>query len=124
MDAGVPISEPVAGIAMGLIKNEGEDKVVILTDIQGLEDHFGDMDFKVAGTRDGITALQMDIKIQGIDRAILEEALAKAKKARLFILDKMVETISQPREKISKYLCRSEERRVGKECRSRWSPYH
>ena len=103
MDAGVPISEPVAGIAMGLIKNEGEDKVVILTDIQGLEDHFGDMDFKVAGTRDGITALQMDIKIQGIDRAILEEALAKAKKARLFILDKMVETISQPREKISKY---------------------
>lgn len=101
MDAGVPIKAPVAGIAMGLIK-EGEH-VSILTDIQGLEDHLGDMDFKVAGTRDGITAMQMDIKIQGIDRAILTEALEKAKRARLEILDKMEATIASPREKMSDY---------------------
>lgn len=101
LDAGVPIKAPVAGIAMGLMKSD--EKVVILTDIQGLEDHLGDMDFKVAGTREGITAIQMDIKISGINRAILEEALSNAKKARLFILDKMEETISKPREELSPY---------------------
>ena len=101
LDAGVPIKSPVAGIAMGLIK-EGEN-IVILSDIQGLEDHLGDMDFKVAGTRDGITAIQMDIKISGIDRNILENALSKAREGRLFILDKMNEAISQPRESLSPY---------------------
>lgn len=101
LDAGVPIKSPVAGVAMGLMK-EG-DRVAILTDIQGMEDFLGDMDFKVAGTPDGITAIQMDIKIAGIDRAILEEALAKAKKGRFFILDKMNETISSPRPELSDY---------------------
>ncbi len=101
LDAGVPIKAPVAGIAMGLIKSE--EKVVILTDIQGLEDHLGDMDFKVAGTRDGITAIQMDIKISGINRIILKEALSRAREARLFILDKMNEVISKPREELSPY---------------------
>nr|WP_083430764.1 polyribonucleotide nucleotidyltransferase [Ndongobacter massiliensis] len=101
MDAGVPIKKPVAGIAMGLIK-EGE-YTSILTDIQGLEDHLGDMDFKVAGTADGITALQMDIKIQGIDRAIMEVALAQAKKARLQILDVLTAAIAQPREALSRF---------------------
>ncbi len=101
LDAGVPIKSPVAGIAMGLIK-EGEN-VVILSDIQGLEDHLGDMDFKVAGTRDGITAIQMDIKISGIDRTVLESALSKAREGRLFILDKMNEAISEPRETLSPY---------------------
>lgn len=99
MDAGVPIKAPVAGIAMGLIK-EGED-FSILTDIQGMEDHLGDMDFKVAGTKDGITALQMDIKIDGINREILKEALSDAKSARLRILDVMSKTIENPREEIS-----------------------
>ncbi|MBC7087315.1 MAG: polyribonucleotide nucleotidyltransferase [Tissierellales bacterium] len=101
LDAGVPINAPVAGIAMGLIK-EG-DKVAILSDIQGLEDHLGDMDFKVAGTKDGITAIQMDIKIDGIDEEILKEALERARIGRLFILDKMMETISAPREELSIY---------------------
>ncbi len=101
MDAGVPIKAPVAGIAMGLLKEE--EKVVILTDILGVEDHFGDMDFKVAGTRQGITAFQMDIKISGIDFEILREALHKAKAARLFILDVMEKTISKPRESLSIY---------------------
>lgn len=101
MDAGVPIKAPVAGIAMGLIKNE--DKVAILTDIQGLEDHLGDMDFKVAGTRGGITAIQMDIKISGIDEPILKEALEKARIGRLYILDKMEETIKTPRSELSPY---------------------
>ncbi len=101
MDAGVPITNPVAGIAMGLI--EGEGRVKILTDIQGLEDHFGDMDFKVAGTRDGITAIQMDIKVSGISKEILEEALEKAKIARLTILDHLKGTIDSPRENLSKY---------------------
>jgi len=95
MDSGVPIKAPVAGIAMGLIK-EGE-KFAILTDIQGLEDHLGDMDFKVAGTRQGITALQMDIKIKGITAEIMRQALAQARQGRLFILDKMLEVISAPR---------------------------
>jgi polyribonucleotide nucleotidyltransferase len=100
LDAGVPIKKPVAGIAMGLIKDE---KVAILSDIQGLEDHLGDMDFKVAGTKDGITAIQMDIKIAGIDRAILKEALERALKGRLFILGKMLDVISEPREELSPY---------------------
>lgn len=103
MDAGVPIKAPVAGIAMGLIKDETSGKMTILTDIQGLEDHFGDMDFKVAGSRKGITALQMDIKITGIDRSVLEEALERARIARLYILDKMDECITEPRENLSKY---------------------
>ena len=101
MDAGVPIKAPVAGVAMGLMK-EG-DKVVILPDIQGLEAFFGDMDFKVAGTKEGITAIQMDIKVHGIDKDILTAALEKARIGRLFILDKMLECIDKPREEVSKY---------------------
>lgn len=101
MAAGVPIKAPVAGIAMGLIA-EGEDYTV-LTDIQGMEDHLGDMDFKVAGTKDGVTALQMDIKISGINRAILEEALEQARHGRLHILNNMIEAISEPREELSAY---------------------
>ena len=102
MDAGVPISAPVAGIAMGLIINS-EGKYSILTDIQGAEDHFGDMDFKVAGTQEGVTALQMDIKVKGITFEIMEEALEKAKVARLTILENLVSTIDVPRENVSKY---------------------
>lgn len=101
MDAGVPIKKPVAGIAMGLIKEE--NSISILTDIQGLEDHLGDMDFKVAGTKDGITALQMDMKISGINKGVLEEALADAHKARLKILDVITSAIDKPREDLSKY---------------------
>lgn len=101
MDAGVPLKAPVAGIAMGLVKT-GEH-YTILTDIQGMEDHLGDMDFKVAGTSKGVTALQMDIKIEGLSREILEEALLQAKKGRMHILDSMIATINQPREKLSKY---------------------
>lgn len=101
LDAGVPLKASVAGIAMGLIKKD--DKVAILTDIQGMEDHLGDMDFKVAGTRKGITAIQMDIKISGIDREILELALEKANIARIFILDRMDETIAIAREELSEY---------------------
>ena len=101
LDAGVPIKKPVAGVAMGLIKEE--DEVVILTDIQGLEDFLGDMDFKVAGTKDGITAIQMDIKIAGIDREILERALEQARVGRLFILDKMNSVINTPRKELSPY---------------------
>jgi polyribonucleotide nucleotidyltransferase len=93
----------VAGVAMGLIKNPENGNVSILTDIQGLEDFFGDMDFKVAGTKDGITAIQMDIKIKGIDRGILEQALEQARVGRLFILDKMLETIKEPRKELSQY---------------------
>jgi polyribonucleotide nucleotidyltransferase len=99
----VPIKAPVAGVAMGLIKDAEGGNVAILTDIQGLEDFLGDMDFKVAGTRDGITAIQMDIKIKGIDRAILEKALEQARVGRLFILDKMLETIREPRKELSPY---------------------
>ena len=106
MDGGVPIKAPVAGVAMGLVK-EGED-YVILTDIQGLEDHMGDMDFKVAGTRDGITALQMDMKITGVSAQLLEEALGQAKQGRLRILDIMRETIAEPRSEISDYAPRVE----------------
>ena len=101
MDAGVPIKAPVAGIAMGLIK-EG-DNTSILTDIQGLEDHLGDMDFKVAGTEKGVTALQMDIKIEGIDKEIMERALAQAKDARMEILDVISGAISEPRKELSKH---------------------
>ena len=103
LDAGVPIKDSVAGIAMGLIKDEKTNKIAILTDIQGLEDHFGDMDFKVAGTKDGITALQMDIKIDGISREILATALEKAKRARLYILSIMNDCIATPSEEMSKY---------------------
>jgi polyribonucleotide nucleotidyltransferase len=99
MDAGVPIAAPVSGIAMGLVK-EG-DEYVILTDIQGAEDHLGDMDFKVAGTRDGITALQMDIKITGVSREIMERALAQARRAREAILDRMLQAISEPRQQLA-----------------------
>lgn len=103
MDAGVPIKKPVAGVAMGLISNEDKSKISVLTDIQGLEDFFGDMDFKVAGTVDGITAIQMDIKIKGINEEILRKALAQAKKGRLFILDKMLEVMPAPQKSLSKY---------------------
>ncbi len=101
LDAGVPIKAPVAGIAMGLIKED--DQVKILTDIQGMEDHLGDMDFKLAGTRKGVTALQMDIKIAGIDRSILEAALQQARQARMVILDNMEEAISAPRKELSPF---------------------
>ena len=103
MDAGVPIKAPVAGVAMGLIKDTESDKVAVLTDLQGLEDFLGDMDFKVAGTMNGITAIQMDIKIKGIDEAILTQALTQALEGRLFILGKMLETLPQPREQLSPY---------------------
>lgn len=101
LDAGVPIKSSVAGIAMGLIKLD--DKIAILSDIQGMEDALGDMDFKVAGTSKGITAIQMDIKISGIDREVLEEALEKARIGRLFILDKMAETLTTPRSELSPF---------------------
>ncbi|MGI6183513.1 MAG: polyribonucleotide nucleotidyltransferase [Candidatus Fimadaptatus sp.] len=104
MDAGVPIKRPVAGAAMGLIKASDESgKVAILTDIQGLEDFLGDMDFKVAGTTEGITAIQMDIKIKGIDEPILRQALRQAHDARMFILGKMLECLPAPRDHMSKY---------------------
>lgn len=103
MAAGVPIKAPVAGIAMGLIMDDDSGKYTVLTDIQGMEDHFGDMDFKVAGTTNGITALQMDIKVTGITKNIFEEALAQAHKARLEILDNMLACISEPRKQLSPY---------------------
>ena len=112
MDAGVPITSPVAGIAMGLVK-EG-DKYAILTDIAGAEDHYGDMDFKVAGTRDGITALQMDIKITGVTPQIMAEALAKAKEGRLHVLGKMLETLPEPRTAISAFAPRIYTLRINK----------
>ncbi len=103
MDAGVPIKAPVAGVAMGLIKDAGSDKIAVLTDIQGLEDFLGDMDFKVAGTVKGITAIQMDIKIAGIDRVVLEKALNQARLGRLHIMQAMLECLAKPREHMSKY---------------------
>jgi len=106
MAAGVPIKAPVAGIAMGLITADND--YTILTDIQGMEDHLGDMDFKVAGTKDGITALQMDIKIKGINEAILKEALEQAKKARFEILDVITKQIEKPRDEVSKYAPKTE----------------
>ena len=113
MAAGVPIKAPVAGIAMGLITKD--DKYTILTDIQGLEDHMGDMDFKVAGTREGICAMQMDIKIKGVSREILTEALEQAKKARMQILDVMEACIEKPREELSKYAPKIETIRINPE---------
>jgi polyribonucleotide nucleotidyltransferase len=101
MDAGVPLKAPVSGIAMGLVK-EGDD-YVILTDIQGAEDHLGDMDFKVAGTRDGITALQMDIKITGVTSEIMRNALEQAKRAREFILDKMLAVLPESRQQLAEH---------------------
>lgn len=103
MDAGVPIKAPVAGIAMGLIKDDVNNKLHIMSDIQGLEDFFGDMDFKVAGTQKGITAIQMDIKIKGINEQILRTALEQARQGRLFILGKMLEVIAEPRKELSPY---------------------
>ena len=103
MDAGVPIKEPVAGIAMGLIKDEESKKVVVLSDIQGIEDFLGDMDFKVAGTKNGITAIQMDIKIKGIDKEILTTALEQARKGRMEIMGKMLAVIPESRKELSKY---------------------
>ncbi len=103
MDAGVPIKAPVAGIAMGLIKDDATGKVSIMSDIQGLEDFFGDMDFKVAGTKEGITAIQMDIKIKGIDENILRTALEQARLGRLYILDKMTAVLPAPRQELSAY---------------------
>ncbi|MEW6044920.1 MAG: polyribonucleotide nucleotidyltransferase [Bacillota bacterium] len=99
MDAGVPIRKPVAGVAMGLVK--WQDRFVVLTDIQGIEDALGDMDFKVAGTKDGVTAVQMDIKVHGVTREILAQALAQAKAGRLFILDRMLQVIDRPRPELS-----------------------
>ena len=103
MDGGVPISAPVSGIAMGLIKDENSKKVAVLSDIQGLEDFLGDMDFKVTGTAKGVTAIQMDIKIKGIDKAILTEALERAKIGRMFIMDKLLACIDKPRANLSEY---------------------
>jgi polyribonucleotide nucleotidyltransferase len=101
MDAGVPIKEPIAGIAMGLIKEK--DRVLILSDILGLEDHLGDMDFKVTGSRNGVTALQMDIKIQGITTDLMQQALEQARVGRLYILDKMLESLATPRPNLAPY---------------------
>ena len=103
MDAGVPIKAPVAGCAMGLIKDTNSDRVAILTDIQGLEDFLGDMDFKVAGTEKGITAIQMDIKIKGISEDILRRAIAQANEGRQFILHKMLDVLPAPRKELSKF---------------------
>lgn len=106
MDAGVPIKKPVAGIAMGLIERveeDGSSKMAILSDIQGMEDFLGDMDFKVAGTADGVTAIQMDIKVHGLSREVLEKALAQAKEGRMFIMNKMLEVIPAPKPELSPY---------------------
>jgi polyribonucleotide nucleotidyltransferase len=103
MDAGVPLKAPVAGVAMGLVMDEKSGKYAVLTDIAGAEDHYGDMDFKVAGTADGITALQMDIKVSGITAEIMTKALEQARRGRLFILDKMKEAIAAPRQNISMF---------------------
>lgn len=109
MDAGVPIKKPVAGIALGVMTHQGynsqttEKDYVVLTDIQGPEDHYGDMDFKVAGTRDGITAMQMDVKIEGIDKDVFMQALGKAKEARMKILENITSALPAPRERISQY---------------------
>ena len=115
MDAGVPIKKPVSGIAMGLIKNPGEERYAVLSDILGDEDHLGDMDFKTTGTRDGITATQMDIKCDGLSFEILEKALMQAKQAREYILGKIVETISEPREEMKPQVPRIEALEIPKE---------
>src|SRR5687767_14578998 len=103
MDAGVPLKAPVAGIAMGLIMDEKSGKWAVLSDIAGAEDHYGDMDFKVTGTEKGITALQMDIKVTGVNAQVLQEALAQAKAGRLHILEHMRETIAEPRPELHAY---------------------
>jgi len=113
MNAGVPLKKSVAGIAMGLVKKD--DAFTILTDIQGLEDHYGDMDFKVAGTRDGITALQMDIKVKGLSMDIMKQALEQAQRARLHILDIMESVISSPNDNLSKYAPKIIQMRVPKD---------
>ena len=110
MAAGVPIKKPVSGVAMGLIR-EG-DEFVVLTDLQGLEDALGDMDFKVAGTVDGVTAIQMDIKISGISKAILKQALAQAYEGRMFIMDAMMKAIDEPRKELSPYAPRVEQMKI------------
>ncbi len=117
MDAGVPIKAPVSGVAMGLITESGEtaDRFAILTDIQGLEDAMGDMDFKVAGTADGITALQMDIKIKGLTQEILAQALAQAKEGRMFIMDRMLEALPEPHEELSPYAPRIQSIKINPE---------
>ena len=115
MDAGVPIKKPVSGIAMGLIKNAGEDKYAILSDILGDEDHLGDMDFKVTGTRDGITATQMDIKCDGLTYDILEKALLQAKQGREYILGKLTECIAEPRPELKPHAPRIETMTIPKE---------
>jgi polyribonucleotide nucleotidyltransferase len=117
MDAGVPISAPVSGVAMGLITESGEtaDRYAILTDIQGIEDAMGDMDFKVAGTADGVTALQMDIKIKGLTMEILAQAMAQAKEGRMFIMDKMLEALPQPHDHLSPYAPRIQSMRINQE---------
>jgi polyribonucleotide nucleotidyltransferase len=117
MDAGVPISAPVSGVAMGLITESGEtaDRYAILTDIQGIEDAMGDMDFKVAGTADGVTALQMDIKIKGLTMEILAQAMAQAKEGRMFIMDKMLEALPQPHDNLSPYAPRIQSIKISQE---------
>jgi polyribonucleotide nucleotidyltransferase len=115
MDAGVPIKKPVAGVAMGLVSDPNSDKFTILTDIQGIEDALGDMDFKVAGTADGVTAIQMDIKVKGITPEIMRQALQQAHAGRIFILGKMAETIAQPREHLSRYAPRVERIKINPE---------
>src|SRR6185436_19938106 len=103
MDAGVPLKAPVAGIAMGLVMDEKSGKHAVLSDIAGAEDHYGDMDFKVAGTGDGITALQMDIKVSGITTEIMQKALEQARQGRMHILGKMAEPLAAPRQSISSF---------------------
>ncbi len=115
MDAGVKIKKPVSGIAMGLIKNPGEEKYAVLSDILGDEDHLGDMDFKVTGTRDGITATQMDIKVDGLSYDILERALNQAKEGRMHILNKITETIAEPRADLKEHAPRIETMTIPKE---------
>ena len=115
MDAGVKIKKPVSGIAMGLIKNPGEEKYAVLSDILGDEDHLGDMDFKVTGTKDGITATQMDIKVDGLSYEILERALNQAKEGRMHILDKITETIAEPRADLKDHAPRIETMTIPKE---------
>ncbi len=115
MDAGVKIKKPVSGIAMGLIKNPGEEKYAVLSDILGDEDHLGDMDFKVTGTKDGITATQMDIKVDGLSYDILERALNQAKEGRMHILNKITETIAEPRADLKEHAPRIETMTIPKE---------
>ena len=104
MAAGVPIKSPVAGISCGLVTGDTDDDYIVLTDIQGLEDFFGDMDFKVAGTQKGITAIQMDIKIHGLTRPIIEEAIARTREARFYIMDEvMAKAIAEPRKEVGQY---------------------